>query len=345
MPLKVIRRRDTGKLWIVGTVRGTRVRQRASSDNEKLAGEEAAVIEAGVLRDTWHGRRPDRHRRLGEAVESYLKHEQRSVGTRALLRRLLHHFGDVLLGEISQGAVDQARVMLRVGASPGTIKRNLVCPLQAVLGHAARRGWCDTPHFDQPTETRGRTRFLLPEQAGRLLEVAAPHLQVLLRFLVCTGCRMSEALGLDWQEADLLAGRAILWEGETKGGGRRIVLIPPAGIAACAGLPGRAGRVFLDHRGRPYRSSAEYGGQIKTAWRTATRRAELEGFTPHDLRHTWATWHYSLYKDLLRLKAEGGWSSVTLVERYAHLMPVGHEAGIRSVWGLWPGGEEERKQA
>ena len=72
----------------------------------------------------------------------------------------------------------------------------------------------------------------------------------------------------------------------------------------------------------------------KTAWKATLRRAELDpAFSPHDLRHTWASWHYSLHRDLLALKIEGGWSAVALVERYAHLLPVGHEAGIRRFLG------------
>ena len=54
---------------------------------------------------------------------------------------------------------------------------------------------------------------------------------------------------------------------------------------------------------------------------------------PHALRHTWASWHYALHRDPLRLRAEGGWSSLALVERYAHLMPAGHEAAIGEFWG------------
>jgi hypothetical protein len=41
-----------------------------------------------------------------------------------------------------------------------------------------------------------------------------------------------------------------------------------------------------------------------------------------------------LHRDLLALKADGGWSSVELVERYAHVMPAGHEAAIRRFWGI-----------
>jgi len=65
-------------------------------------------------------------------------------------------------------------------------------------------------------------------------------------------------------------------------------------------------------------------------WKGALRRAGLEQkLTPHDAWHMWASWHYALHRDLLRLKADGRWSSVALVERYVHLMVPGQEAGIR----------------
>jgi integrase len=151
---------------------------------------------------------------------------------------------------------------------------------------------------------------MLPDQVEKLIAAAAPHLRPLLRFLACTGCRVSEALGLDWRDVDLNAGRAILWEGETKGGSRRVVMLPPAAVADLTALPGRAGRVFLDHHRETYRDSAVYGGQIKSAWATACRKAGL------------------------RLKVDGGWASTVLVERYAHIMPSGHDGAIRQAWGI-----------
>jgi hypothetical protein len=48
-------------------------------------------------------------------------------------------------------------------------------------------------------------------------------------------------------------------------------------------------------------------------WLPSVDRLDPE-LTPHDLRHTWASWHYALNRDLLALKIEGGWSSVALVE-------------------------------
>jgi integrase len=298
-----------------------------------------------MLRDAWHGPRAPlpAPRTLAEAIGSYLAHEPRAAGTQAMLRRILLYYGDAPLPTIDQESVDRARVaVLRPDASPATVRRNLIAPLRAVLQHAHRRGWCEVPRFDIPAEPKGRTLFLLPAQVESLIASAAPHLAPLIRFLVTTGCRMSEALALEWPDVDLVAGRAILWEGETKSGGRRVVDLPPAALSLP--LPGRPGRVFLTRTGAPYRDSSVYGGQVKTAWATATRGAGLDGFTPHHLRHTWATWHYALHRDLLALKHAGGWSSVTLVERYAHIMPAGHEPGIRRVLGHATGtGLENRR--
>jgi integrase len=192
------------------------------------------------------------------------------------------------------------------------------------------------PLFDAPAEPKGRTGFFLPAEFERLHAAAAAHIKPLLVFLICTGCRMSEAVALEWPEVDLAGGRVILWEGETKGGRRRVVDLTPAATAALTALPHRTGEVFRTHRGAAYRRSQEgdSGGQIKKSWAAACVAAGIAGQTPHNLRHSWATWQYALKPDLLALKVAGGWSSVVLVEKYAHLMPAGHEAGIRRVWGI-----------
>ncbi len=116
-----------------------------------------------------------------------------------------------------------------------------------------------------------------------------------------------------------------------KAGKRRNAALPPCVVAALANLPHREGPVFLSDKGRPYADRrGAYGGQIKKGWYGAIRRAGLDPeLSPHDLRHTWASWYYALNRDLLALKIEGGWSSVALVERYAHLLPAANDA-IRS---------------
>ena len=224
-------------------------------------------------------------------------------------------------------------------------------PLRAILRHAHRRGWCDAPVFEIPRRPEGRTHYLLPHEANRLIAAGAPHVRPLLLFLLSTGARMSEAIELDWRDLDLKGRRAIFWR--TKTGKRRVASVPPRAVAALAALSHREGPVFRWETTarlngtKPLRihtyadRGREEGGHIRTAWKGAIRRAGLDpNMTPHDLRHTWASWHYALNRDLLALKIEGGWSSVALVERYAHLLPAGHEEAIRQFLGWHQAGTD-----
>ena len=334
--LTISRRKSTGALTITGHVAGQRIRRRAQSNDIKLAHEEATALEAELLRTQWHGERRGA-RSFAEAALSYLNSAPRSDSTKIYVRRLLVALGETRLSEVDQDtAIQLHRAVLRADAGPATYQRAVVTPLRAILRHAALRGWCEAPRIASAKTPAGRTRYLLPDEAERLIASAAAHLRPLLVFLLGTGARLAEAIYLEWRDVDLVGARAIFWANRTKSGKRRNAALPPRVVSALACLANRDGPVFRTGSGAPYavRDSYGGGGQIKTAWRGARRRAVLDNdVTPHDLRHTWASWHYALHHDLLALKTEGGWSSVTLVERYAHLLPAGHEAAIRAFFG------------
>jgi len=90
MSLRVVKRKDRNDtLTIVGTIRlrsgqRLRVRQGAQSNDPQLAAEEAAVIEAQLLRADWHGERRG-HRSFAEAVNAYLEAEPRSLADKTRL--------------------------------------------------------------------------------------------------------------------------------------------------------------------------------------------------------------------------------------------------------------------
>ena len=47
--------------------------------------------------------------------------------------------------------------------------------------------------------------------------------------------------------------------------------------------------------------------------------AGIADFRWHDLRHSWASWHVQAGTPLHVLQELGGWESVEMVRRYAHL--------------------------
>ena len=55
------------------------------------------------------------------------------------------------------------------------------------------------------------------------------------------------------------------------------------------------------------------------AWRNALKRAGIEDFRWHDLRHTWASRHRMQGTPTHELQQLGGWKTGAMVERYAHL--------------------------
>lgn len=344
MSLKVIRRADRANaLTIIGTVAGQRIRRRAQSDDRRLAEEEAAALEAEILRSAWHGERRG-IRTVAEAMNFYLDTIHPKPATQRMLAGILRTIGpDALLSDVDQEMINRlTRIVLRPDAAPSTVVRNLIVPLRAVLNNAAAAGWCEPPRFRIPRQPQGRTRYLLPHEAEHLVQAAPIHLQVLLVLLLGTGARMSEALELQWRDVDLHGRRVIFWK--TKGGRRRVAELPMRAMVALAALSHRDGSVIRTHRGLPYRDTdRQGGGQIKSAWHATLRRAGLDrDLSPHDLRHTWASWHYAINRDPLRLKDEGGWSSLALVERYAHLLPAGQEQAIADFWHL---GDTKKSEA
>jgi integrase len=294
MSLKLYRRPGS-KVWYVrGTVRGIHCYETSGTSERTQAEAYRATREAELYEQSVFGARAVAT--FAQAAVSYLEFAERDQRTRTYTARLVNHFGNSKrLGQIDQTAADRA-VTAIVGneAAPATKRRGVYTPLAAILNHAADRKWCERPKFRLPTVPTGKTRWLTPVEALALVAAAAPHLKPHLHFVVCTGARLSEALDLDWADVDLPAAKVVFRY--TKNGFDRVAALPEAALFTLANLPGeelepgvfeKRGRVFRRDDGKAYvdRERLE-GGQIKTGWRGALKRAGIaERTTPHDMRH------------------------------------------------------------
>lgn len=316
MPLKLTRRKRS-PYWIIrGTVRGSRFEESTETDNAELAEEIRAAREAELHREAIYGRQSTTT--FAEAAVSYVE----TTGNKRYLNPIIAHFGVLPLAMIDQEALDKASRKLYPDVSPSTRNRQFFTPVSAVLHHAARRKWCARPIIERPKQPRGRIRWLAPEEAERLIAACSPRFRPMVIFLLYTGARAGEAVWLDWSCVDL--NRAHVTFPRTKNGDARGMPLHPRVVAALANQPTRGGEVFRGPRNRPYsRPKGEddhsAGTRIKNAFGGACRRAGITDFTPHDCRHTWATWHYAVNRDIGALQKLGGWRSVAMVMRYAHV--------------------------
>jgi integrase len=318
MSLRLVRRPKSPHWIIRGTLRGVRVEESSGTDNKKAAEEIRAKREAELLAETVYGRRATAT--FAQAALSYLE----QGGSKRYLNDIISHFARTPLARINQDAIDQGARKLYPNVCDSTRVRQFYVPVSAVLTHAAKRGWCSKAIIERPRTPPGRNRWITLTEANRLIEACAGHLRPLVIFLIYTGARTGEALWLDWRHVDLNRGHVIF--PKTKNGDARGVPLHPRVSAALGNLSHRERDVFRRPDGAPYErpededdENRSAGTRIKTAFRGACKRANINDFHPHDCRHTFATWHYAHNRDLTALMRLGGWRDIKSVIRYMHV--------------------------
>lgn len=185
---------------------------------------------------------------------------------------------------------------------------------------ALKRNWIKAPpppieFLDEPDV---RIRWITPEEADRLIQELTKSkrteaLAELVRFSLATGLRESNVTGLEWSRVDLE--RRVLWvEGyQSKNG-----------LAFNLPLSAEAILVLRRQQGKhPRWVFTYYGKRVKRgntkAFKAALKRAGISNFRWHDLRHTWASWHVQNGTPIPVLQQLGGWKTLAMVMRYAHL--------------------------
>jgi integrase len=317
MPLKLVTRHGSRNWYIVGTERGCFVDQSTKTDSRDAAEKILIKTRAEILDRSIFGAKATVT--FMQAAITYME----NGGEARFINPLLDHFKGRKLSGIGQSDIDEAARKLYPSASNATWNRHVYTPVSAILKSAAKRGWCDFKPIDRPRQPTGKIRWITTTEAKRLVDHASPHMQPLLTFLFGTGARLSEALYLQWSQVDFDSGNVFF--PKTKNGEARGVPLSATVKASLAEIPHRVGAVFLTNSGLPYRPKGDGGGQIKTGFAGACRRAGVANFTPHDCRHSFATWHYARHRNLAELMALCGWKSPDMAMRYAHVN-VGHLA-------------------
>ena len=341
MPLKIEQRAGRANWYLRGTLKGIRVRESCGTDEREIAEALKTRREWEILQGDIFGHKATGTFLAGVAV--YLEQD----GEARYLQPLIDHFGATPINQIDQGAIDRAARVIYPHAANSTLDRAVYSPMSAVINKAATHNLCAPLKLKRPKLPKGRVRWITHAEADRLITASAPHLAPLMAFLFYTGARIGEAIWLDWKFVDLKRRQVQFLD--TKNGTDRGVPLHPALVAILADVPHRTGNVFLDRDGNPYRPvppdekiDVSAGSRVYWWFKMACKAAGIEDFSPHDCRHTWATWHYMANRDLNLLMHLGGWKSLNMVLRYAHVNVAHAAPSIDNMPMIGPGSRATR---
>lgn len=297
---------------------GERVRRSTGTTKKEEAQEYHDRLKAEIWKTQKLGRKPGRT--WEQAAVRWLKekaHKASLDADRMHLRWLDGHLRGMELSAINRAVLDRLIEARRAeGVSNATVNRTMEV-LRAILRKAANEWeWLDrAPAVRMLPEPKRRIRWLTYEEAERLIGELSPHLAEMVRFSLATGLRKANVTGLEWSQVDLE--RRVAWIHPDQAKGRKAIGIPlnAEAILVLRRQVGKDPRFVFTHRGKPVRN-------VNTkAWKAALRRAGITDFRWHDLRHTWASWHAQVGTPPNVLQELGGWESVEMVRRYAHLAP------------------------
>ena len=182
-----------------------------------------------------------------------------------------------------------------------------------------------------------RQRYLTAAELKSLADVLAGHPErlsvALVRFLLLTGARFTEAAHATWNQFDLERGVWTKPSSHTKQKREHVVPLAAPALALLQELRAQNGsspHLFPGSAGKPITT-------IKTMWRSVTRQAGLTGVRVHDLRHTHAALLASGGASLLLIGQLLGHTQIATTKRYAHLHDDAQRAAVEQAAALITG--------
>ena len=308
-----------GKTWWISftTPSGERVRCSAATEDKTQAQEFHDKLKAESWRVARLGDKP--RRTWDEAAYKWLmetQHKKSHHEDVAKINWVQQFFRGKYLDELTRDVIANIGELKLQQSSPATANR-LLALIRAIL----RRSALDWEWIDKPPviklyrEAKRRVRYLSAEQANLLIQELPEHLADIVRFSLATGLRRSNVTKLEWSQVDMQRNVAWIHGDQAKAGKPIHVTLNATAIAVLTKQIGKNPKSVFSYKGRPII-------QVNTkAWYKALKRAGIEDFRWHDLRHTWASWLTQNGVPLNVIQEMGAWESAEMVRRYAHLAP------------------------
>jgi integrase len=234
-----------------------------------------------------------------------------------LLKPLCRMFGNKKLSEITAKDLEDFRLVRLQEVKPATVNRSLSV-LRTMLNLAKRwkKFFGENPVsvVGMLEENNQIERILTREEEKRLVDSAISYLRPIIVTALNTGMRRGEILNLKWSDVDLSNNLIAVNQTNSKSKKARRVYINSTLRKLLLELKLKSAGieyVFLDDKGNHLR-------EIKNGFNAACRRAGIQGFRFHDLRHTAATRLIESGAGIVAVSKILGHSDIKTTMRYTH---------------------------
>lgn len=319
MPLKVDKRKGSPFWYVIGQLDGVRYNQSSGSHRKGDAEALRDRLQAEAWQRRIHGKPSDLT--FEQAAAIYIT----DGGSPRFLAKLVKHFKDKAVREISGIDVRNAAKKLYPRKGAGTWNRQVITPTRAVINRCAEAGKClplkvrqfrkDDDDVVKPA-TEYEAVAIDREWIDKFRTACnSPYLSALALFMFQTGWRISEATALTPRNLDLANRQVFL--GSSKNGDAILGHITVEMMVILANLPPR--RAGADEIEKLFGFASRHS--VYGVWRRTCERAGIACVMPHQAgRHSFATEMIERHGKSVAATAKAGhWKSHRLLsETYTH---------------------------
>ena len=258
---------------------------------------------------------------LSEKYRSWIEGRQRSAKVKGyIIGQLVKRFGNLPLRRFSTALVEQLQTDNINRGLKHASNNKVLNVLKAIFTKAVDWEMVESETLKRVRKVKQlpenkRLRFISKTECQELISVCDPHLRPIVVTALNTGMRKGEIFNLKWDNVDLKHGFILLEI--TKNGERREIPINDTLRSTLQGITRRLDvpYVFFDPAtGKSYQD-------LKRSFKSALRRAKIQDFHFHDLRHTFASLLVMAGVDLTTASRLLGHKDIKMTLRYAHLAP------------------------